>query len=503
QRIEPVVAVNMKQALETERSLNRQPAGPGQFDGLERLASSLYSGGQHSKVIPMMRRLAAIDARRFADSPRLLWMAGESSFIEGKFALANDYLQTLRGKFAGNESSSLAELRLLDMKLQKADSQLSPELTEQYTNLSLNDRAPWSARIGASLRLLAPVIDSRPESAGAYQAALQSCTKGNYVSLPVRQECAYLQTKYSASQTDVVSADKALQRFKKQYPTDSRVAALEKELNQRVRSNLEILANEKNFIGIADLEKSASPSLMQFTLSEPDLVMARVEGWLAVGNESKALSLLETFASKTTDETRRNEALALQARLLFKAKKTKPAERALDRILQSSVRKSNGLTDRANAAVRECATSPYKSRTAQLILVDELKLGRYVERDLDVLVAVADGTRGRGDSEKIYELIMTSQPRNNDEAKKVEESLFLYADDLRGEGRLAKSADTYMAVANLAQSSRKAESAYKAGIMYARAGLVEKAKSAWQLSASDISDKKFSSLANERLERIR
>ena len=60
-----------------------------------------------------------------------------------------------------------------------------------------------------------------------------------------------------------------------------------------------------------------------------------------------------------------------------------------------------------------------------------------------------------------------------------------------------------MAVANLAQSSRKAESAYKAGIMYARAGLVEKAKSAWQLSAADISDKKFSSLANERLERIR
>lgn len=502
-RIEPIVAINTKQASEAERRLNNQNPSASQFDGLEQLVSTLYAGAQHTKVVSLMRRLAAVDPKRFADSPRLLWMAGESSFLEGRFALANDYLQTLRGKFAGHETSSLAELRLLDMKLLKAESVYNPELTDRYTNLTTNDRAPWSARIGAAVRLLTPVIDSRPESVGVYQAAIQNCMKGNYVSLTVKQECSYLQTKYSASQTDVVSADAALQRFKAQYPKDERLADLEKQLNQRVRANLEILANDKNFLGIAELEKSARPTLMQFTLSEPNLLMARVEGLLAVGDESKALTLLKTFSSTTSDETRRNESLALQAQLLFKRKKSREAERALEKVLQSSLRKSNGLTDRANAAVRECAAIPYKSKTAQLILIDELKVGRYVERDLSVLVAVADGTRGRGDSDKIYELILTTPPRNNDEAKQVEDSLFVYADDLRGEGRLAKSADTYMAVANLAQSSRKAESAYKAGIMYARAGLVEKAKSAWQLSAADISDKKFSSLANERLERIR
>ena len=77
---------------------------------------------------------------------------------------------------------------------------------------------------------------------------------------------------------------------------------------------------------------------------------------------------------------------------MFKRKKSREAERALEKVLQSSLRKSNGLTDRANAAVRECAAIPYKSKTAQLILIDELKVGRYVERDLSVLVAVADGT---------------------------------------------------------------------------------------------------------------
>lgn len=502
-RVESVLTINTKQASDLERKLNSLPSGPAQFDGIERLATTLYRGAQHAKAVSMLRRLAAIDPNRFADSPRLLWMAGESAFLGSKFALANDYLQTLRGKFNGHELASLAELRLLDMKLLKSDLNLSPDLTERYTAVSLNERAPWSARIGASVRLLAPVIDARPESAGVYQAAIQNCIKGNYVSVELKKECAYLQTKYSASQTDVVSADAALQRFKSKYPNDTRALDLEKQLNQRVRSNLKVLMDDKNFLAIAELEKSARPSLMKFTLDEPNLVLARVEGWLAAGDEGKALSLLQQFVSKTSDETRRSEALALQAKIFYKRKKTRSAEKALERILQSSVRKSNGLTDKAIDSVRECATAPYSSKTAQLILIDELKVGRYVERELDVLVSVANGTRGRGDSDKIYELILTTPPRNNEEAKKVEESLFIYADDLRGEGRLAKSAEIFMAVANLAQSSRKAESAYKAGIMYARAGLIEKAKSAWQLSAADISDKKFSSLANERLERIR
>lgn len=502
-RIEPLSERSSKQVADLERRAATEAAGASQFDALERLGTALYSSGEHEKALPVFRRLAGIDSNRFSDSPRLLWMAGEAAFLSNKYALANDYLQTLRGKFAGHESAALGEFRLLDMKLIRGDSKMTPELSDRFAELSLNDRAPWSARVGAAIRLLAPVIDARPESAGVHQAALQSCIKGNYVSSKVKQECYYLQTKYSASQTDVVSADAALQRFKSQYTSDPRISELEGQLNQRVRANIEILAREKNYVAIAELEKSARPSLMAFTLNEPELLLARVEGWLAIGDETKALSLLQIFSEKTSDETRRNEALALQALLQFKKKKNRSAEKSLARIYESSVRKINGLTDRANAAVRESAIAPFKSKTAQLILIDELKIGRYVERDLNVLVAIADGARGRGDTDKIYELILTTTPRNNEEAQQVEQSLFQYADDLRGSGRLAKSAEIYMAVANLAQTSRKAESAYKAGIMYARAGLVEKAKTAWQLSAADISDKKFSSLANERLERIR
>ena len=85
----------------------------------------------------------------------------------------------------------------------------------------------------------------------------------------------------------------------------------------------------------------------------------------------------------------------------------------------------------------------------------------------------------------------------------MQSALLNFADDLKNTNRLVKSAEMYFAVANLSNGTKRAESAYKSGIIYARAGLFEKAKSCWELAASDINDKKFSTLANERLDRLR
>ena len=63
--------------------------------------------------------------------------------------------------------------------------------------------------------------------------------------------------------------------------------------------------------------------------------------------------------------------------------------------------------------------------------------------------------------------------------------------------------DTYMSIAELDKGKKTAEAAYKAGIVYARAGLLEKAKQAWEVAAGQLNDRRYSSLATERLERIR
>lgn len=502
-RLESLAAMNPETIASLERQAGADVGTVQEFDSVEKLAATLYRVGKPKQAIALFRRLTALNARRFQDSPRLLWMAGESAYIEGKADLASDYFQTLVGRFASHEMGALGKLRLADLKLGKQGEASVQDLNERYTEIALSSTAPWAARIGAALRLLEPVIATRPEAARAHQAALQSCLNGNFVSEAIRQNCAFVQTKFAVSQLDAVSADAALQRFRSRYAKDPRGVALQDELAKRVRFVIEQLVQKKDYPALAEFERNARPGLLDFTLREPDLIMARVDGWLSVGDSKRALGLLQVFANSTTDEVKRNESLALTAQLLNKLQSRDKAEAALKKLFASDVRKNTGLTDRATASLKESARSPYLSKTAQYILIDEMKFGRYVERDVGMLVTLASAARGREDGDKVFDVLLTTSPKNDDEARRIETALMGYADDLRNNGRLAKSGDVYMTVANLAQTSKKAEASYKAGLVYARAGMVEKAKTAWQLSAADVTDKKFSSLANERLERIR
>ncbi len=502
-RLESVVAVGADALAALERQAGADAGGTQEFDSVEKLATTLYRAGQPRQALVLFRRLTSLNARRFQDSPRLLWMAGESAYTEGKADLANDYLQTLVSRFPAHEISALGQLRLTDLKLAKQGNAGTGDGAERYTEIAANDKAPWAARIGAALRLLEPVMASRPEAARAHQAALQTCLNGQFVSDSVKQSCAYVQTKFAVSQLDAVSADAALQRFKGRYGADPRGAVLDAELSNRVRFIVDELARKKDFPALAEFERSARSGLMDFTLREPDLLMARVDGWLSVGDSKRALALLQVFSNVTSDETKKNEAYALMAQLHQKLRASDKAEAVLKKLFASDVRKNTGLTERATAALKESARSPYLSKTAQYILLDEMKFGRYVERDAGMLVTLANAARGREDADKVFDVLLTTSPRNDDEARRIEGALMGYADDLRNNGRLAKAGDVYMAVANLAQTTKKAEASYKAGLVYARAGMIEKAKSAWQISAADINDKKFSSLASERLERIR
>jgi Tfp pilus assembly protein PilV len=503
ERLEPVSQITAAALAALERQAGADAGSVREFDSVEKLATTLYRAGQSKQALVLMRRLANLNSRRFQDSPRLLWIAGESAYIDGKADLANDYFQTLVGRFPSHEMLALGQLRLADLKTEKFGASAGPDVSERLTQIAASEKAPWAARIGASVRLLESAMAARPEAARAHQAALQTCLNGQFVSDTVKQSCAYIQTKYAVSQLDAVSADAILQKFRSRYISDARGPVLEAELANRVKFIVDELSRKKDFPALAEFERSARSGLLDFTLREPDLLMARVDGWLSVGESRKALALLQVFTNVSTDESKKNEAFALTAQLLNKLQAREKAEAVLKKIFNSDVRKNTGLSERAAAALKESARAPYSSKAAQSILIDEMKFGRYVEREVGMLVTLANAARGREDADKVFDVLMTTSPRNDDEARRIEGALMGYADDLRTSGRLAKAGDVYMTVANLAQTTKKAEASYKAGLVYARAGMVEKAKSAWQISAADITDKKFSSLASERLERIR
>jgi TolA-binding protein len=103
----------------------------------------------------------------------------------------------------------------------------------------------------------------------------------------------------------------------------------------------------------------------------------------------------------------------------------------------------------------------------------------------------------------VFEKIIAHPAKNAEETKSIETALFKYSESLSSTGRNEKAAEILATLSGVSGATRRAEAAYKAGIAYARSGKLEKAKTNWQLAAGDVSDKRYSTLATERLDRIR
>ena len=58
----------------------------------------------------------------------------------------------------------------------------------------------------------------------------------------------------------------------------------------------------------------------------------------------------------------------------------------LTKIERDDRRKTAGLSEQTVLALRELSTTPYRNKTSLRILLDDIKLGRYIERNLFLLV---------------------------------------------------------------------------------------------------------------------
>ncbi len=491
-----------------ERTLGQKIGTFEESDIAPKLAQELYLDGQYVRALQYFRRTALLNERQFKENAKALWLAGESAYLSQQWDLSRDYLRSLVMHFPDHELTGFAKLRLNDIDVIEANSgknkfELSEKYSNNYVQIALSEKFPWQAKIAASVHLLHGIIDENPEAAKLYQQNLNACVKRSIVPIELQKNCAYILTRHLIEKMDVVSSDFEVQNFKKSFPNDPRSRTLELTNENIVRSTLVESHKNKAWESWIALEKKARPGLLEFTLKNGQLVFARAESWEAVGEINKATQLYSLYWQMSTDDSKRNEAAAVNARLLLKSKNAPRADQYLKRLEDDDTRQANGLTDRATGAVRELALAPYRNRRALRLVLDEMRAGRFVERELNALGQYAKLLGKAPAADSIYEKILAYPAKTASEIKDVEDSILRYAENLRDTGRFSKSGDMFLAVANFPQGSRKAESAYKAGIVYARAGLLEKARTAWQLAASDLGEKRFSTLANERLERIR
>ncbi|KAB8031897.1 tetratricopeptide repeat protein [Fluviispira multicolorata] len=506
-RLELVKPISEHRMTMLQAQMGAVFGGKEEFEIGKNFADELYKSGNEEQALSIYRRLVALSEKNFKLDPRILWNAGESAYLTRNFDLANDYFRSLLLNSPGSEFAALAKLRILDIdelsnSKTKGMGKTGFQNAEKYSEMALYDKNPLIVKIASSLRVLNNLVDEKPQAVKTYQQNLDACVTSGSIPFDLLKNCAYNKIRSSVEKENINDADAAVQQFKKLVAGDKRSVLLEQIVNSRVKDLLKNTAQNKQWEVWTRFEKGARQTLLQFTYSDSDALYTRAEAFDAVGEVQKSIQLYSAFWQASPDQKRKNEAAALVARLNYQSNKPSEAEIYLRRIEQDEKRKTEGLTDKTVQALRELSVAPYRNKIALRLLLDEMKLGRYVERDLPTLGEWARALRGTPDVEPLYEKILAFPAKSLDEIQTVETSIMQYAEDLRDSGRFAKSGDMFLAMANLAQGTHRAEAAYKAGVVYARVGLFDKAKTAWLLAANDTNDKRYSSLASERLDRL-
>lgn len=506
-RLDTPVKFSPQRIAEMQQQVGKLLGSTSEYQVASELAEQLYKSDQIAGAVTLYRRIAALSPNQFKENPRTMWLAGESAFLAKNFDISSDYYRALLLNHSKSEFASYAKLRLNDIDFIALSKQQNPAAAEKissvYADLALSENSVWPVKIASTLRLLHNHVDNNVSAAKLYQQNLDACVNRSLVPFELRKNCAYIQTRYAIEKTDILSADAAIQRFKEMAHGDARIASLEDAVKKNIRSLLADVNSKKTWDLWVQFEKKARPELLDFTLKEPDMMYARAESWEAAGEPKKAASLYAIHWQLVRDERKRNETAAVTARLFYKGGERSKADLYLRRLEESPARSSDGIGDRAIGAIRELALSPYRNKTAIRILMDEMTSGRYVEHDLNALIQLAQAQKSSGAADSLYEKILAHPPKDQDEGQTIEKVILQYADNLRKTNRNERAGDMYAAVANTNRSGHRAEAAYKAGLSYARAGLLEKARTSWQMAASDVNDKRYASLAAERLELLK
>ena len=494
-----------------QENVGKASEGQNEFEALAALASEHYTQGEFEQALQVFRRASGASDRKFKDSDRILWQAGESAHLTKKQDAAKDYLRALVFLHPQSPFASQAKVRINDLDLLKEtessaqinETDISKELLESYSSLANESTSTQVAKIAASVRITLQKIEQNPSSAKMFQQNFNTCVTFDRTPIATQKSCAYILTRSAIDDQDLLSADKALVGFKFRFPDDTRIAAMERKVQARVEQFLNETVKSTKWENWISFETSARPDLLNFSLTNPDLTLARAQAFAELGDRRKATTLFNVAYSNLPDNSKRNEAASELARLATLDKDNNRIRNSLNRISRSESRKTEGLTSKTISNLRVLALSPFNNPTAFEILLDEMKFGRYSENELGALVQFAKLTRRKTSAETIAQKLLQYPAKSQPEIAAVELALLQYATDLNDQNRLQRSAEIYMAVANMTQGTKRAEAAYKAGVSFARAGLFEKAKESWQSAASDLNDKRYSTLANERLERLR
>ena len=496
---------------------------------LER-AKNFFRVGNHIDALNEYRREATLRQQQFKANPEALWLAGESALQTARVEVAKDYFLTLVATEPESSFASYGRLRLTDIDFQDSLTNGASEGTAQaagnssqvssflkrYLELARSENASAAAQAIAALRVRdiensdrktnnqkQEELKNRNGTEVDLLANFQGCLKEDSLVQWVKNECAYQLLLSNLKTDDLVSAQGTIQNYETKWPKDSRIMQHKAELSERIKTFAESIKSSADLKNWIPFEKATAASWIAFTEQAPNLLKMRAAAWESEGNTEKALQFYQKTAEREADAKARMSLLAKCAHLAAKINKPNVLNSNLKKIQAMPERTQTGLAAEDYAYVKELALPPFNNSIALNLMLDEIFKGFHSETDIRTIVSLSEKIEGTREADILFEKLLAIPAKSSAEAELKEDSLMNYAETLRNQGRLVKSADMFLAVANLDNGKNRAEAAYKAGVVFFRAGLLEKATASWNMAASDLENSKYSALATERLNRIR
>jgi TolA-binding protein len=507
-RIEPRDCGSSERLSELQRAVGGSVGTSGEYPQSLVLARQLYLCDRFGEASALLKRVAALSERDFEGDAEALWIAGESAYLTGRRESAVDYFRAILLRHPNKQRAHFATLRLVDLEYLRAlatqDVQAQEGSRSRYAEMAVEEKNATQVRIVSALRVLHETIDKNPGAAGLYRQVVDTCVNKAIVPFEMRRNCSYIKARSAVDLLDVLQADSEVRKFAEFSDNDSRIAKLEEKIVQRVRSTLAESDKSRNWEPWLALEKAGRPELLAFTLKDHLSLRSRAEAWESVGDAKRAAQFYALSYDAAKDMPESDEIAAYAARILRRAKNGGKSEFFVGKVAKSEFRRRNGLSPKATELMRELSLPPYRSRAALQMVFDEMASGRFVERDLGALVDYTRTLPNAKNIDVVYEKIGAYPAKSPGEISTVENSVMGYAARLATQkATRSKAADIYLSVAKFPQGTRRAEAALRAGENYYREGEFEKAKAAWQISATDVSRNSFSAKAEEWLDKSR
>ena len=466
------------------------------------LGRVLFESGDYERAYSVYRNCLLFEKKALFSNVKALFYAAETAFLQGDFLWAEKLYGHIVRFHGSGEYLRLSKMRVHDIRV---------SVKNQENKMSVSDRDVYSALFFEnpsfslpSVLCLLRVLHCDPhffvKQSKSYRVILEKCVAGKIVPFALERKCAYHLLRSLIDVGDFISAQEFLGKnfmeggvYHDLKDLESLEGFLKDSASMCVRNSFR--HSKSSVLEIHDNLDSKYKDV-------EDFAYARSVVWhlLNKGRADEAHKIALDAWHRIEEEKKQDEFSSENAFLFYKSGYVKRGK-AWSSLLHKFHKKC--VSDEIYKNVSDFVLS-FQDRNMLNCLLEDFRNQCPRPLSLSVFRAVEYQAHQMGLDAmpvyaKIYELVLKEKLN----VKDLESSLYRYARKLQKIGNNTLSGDVFSTLSKIEMSPRRTKYLFLSGTLYARAGLIEKAKKSFQSAVLEIQDRRYADFGQTKTCRFR